>query len=258
MPQKTKNALAHFNLGFDALCPLAEQAAQKIKKPWNAPLAAILQAITTNPDLSPELEPNQVGPWLESWIGKYYTGFEQRPSQRSGCALSTKADPIIGEIIQVKLPELDEPRIRQIIDDHRLAMSAENILGHILEEYIADQLAPYGWHACWGYSIKKVDFVYSSGLLLQVKNRSNSENSSSGSVREGTKVLKWHRIAAQSGETRWDKFPELPQKPPAFSEEGFQTYVKALLTQNPGALVLEHAVSKFEPLPQGQNTWPTT
>jgi transcriptional regulator with XRE-family HTH domain len=67
------------------------------------------------------------------------------------------------------------------------------------EEYLAEKLLPYGWYCCWGETMKSVDFCTQNGDLLQVKNRSNSENSSSNKIRQGTAIIKWHRINASNG-----------------------------------------------------------
>jgi SinI restriction endonuclease len=117
-------------------------------------------------------------------------------------------------------------------------MSAENILGLLLEEYLAEILREYGWHCCWGEVIRHVDFCHESGALLQVKNRSNSENSSSLRVRLNQPIEKWHRVDANTGRYRWSKLNE-QCKIDRFSEDGFIDFVHQVLSQNPGALVIE-------------------
>jgi len=64
---------------------------------------------------------------------------------------------------------------------------------------LADNLIAYGWHCAWGETIRSVDFCSEDGQLLQIKNRSNSENSSSSRVREGTNIIKWFRVNALTG-----------------------------------------------------------
>jgi hypothetical protein len=42
-------------------------------------------------------------------------------------------------------------------------MSAENILGLILEEYLANNFKDEGWHCAWGDTVNSVDFVNENG-----------------------------------------------------------------------------------------------
>lgn len=82
---------------------------------------------------------------------------------------------------------------------HNLFMSAENIQGNLLEEYISEKIRPYGWIWCVGNVMKSIDFCSVSGdFLLQVKNKSNTENSSSGAIREGTTIKKWYRLGTET------------------------------------------------------------
>jgi hypothetical protein len=110
-------------------------------------------------------------------------------------------------------------------------MAAENVTGSLLEEYIASVMEPLGWVWCSGKMVKASDFIKFPSVqtgkphLLQVKNRSNSENSSSSAIRKGTTIDKWHRLEAETGVTRWDKFPD-PQGKKSLSEAKFQEFVK--------------------------------
>jgi len=93
-----------------------------------------------------------------------------------------------------------------MITAHRLAMSAENIIGNMLELFLFEELKANGWSAAWGSAISHVDFCSEEGKLLQVKNRDNSENSSSKTVRDDNNILFWYRSKSKSEETNW---PEL-------------------------------------------------
>jgi hypothetical protein len=117
-------------------------------------------------------------------------------------------------------------------------MAAENILGLLLEEYLAEKLLPYGWYCCWGETLKSVDFCTQNGDLLQVKNRSNSENSSSNKIREGTSIIKWHRINASNGTCYWDVLNERVGCT-ELSEQDFSSFVKRTITENPAAVYIE-------------------
>jgi len=110
---------------------------------------------------------------------------------------------------------------------HSKAMSAENCLGQLLEKYIDSVTCSSGWVWVAGDLIKAVDFILpenDSWKLLQIKNRSNSENSSSKAIRDGTKIEKWCRIKAENGMTYWDSVPE-SMKNLGLSEDNFRQFV---------------------------------
>jgi hypothetical protein len=73
---------------------------------------------------------------------------------------------------------------------------------------------------------------------MQVKNRSNSENSSSSQVRLGTKIEKWHWVDARTGKYMWQ---DLNNKYATnkFSEDDFRSFVILTIKKNPGALAIE-------------------
>ena len=116
-------------------------------------------------------------------------------------------------------------------------MAAENILGLVLEEYIHEKMIGRGWAGVWGNSIPAVDCCSSGGDLLQVKNRSNTENSSSNKIRAGTKIEKWFRVDARNGATKWPELTLLLGVDQGYlSEEGFISFASNLLERNPRAL----------------------
>ncbi|HCD9038648.1 TPA: SinI family restriction endonuclease, partial [Enterococcus faecium] len=57
-------------------------------------------------------------------------------------------------------------------------------------------LEPEGWIWCAGSVYRAVDFCYlgTSPILLQVKNKYNTESSSSSAIRVGTTIRKWNRL----------------------------------------------------------------
>jgi hypothetical protein len=127
--------------------------------------------------------------------------------------------------IAFDMAPIDTERIER---EHQLAMSAENCIGALLERYLDSVLRPKGWHWCCGNHVKAVDFVYNKNgtwLMLQIKNRDNSENSSSSSVRTGTTIEKWFRSKSRTGGTNWSSLPALMQGY-ELSEDGFIDYVR--------------------------------
>ncbi len=198
----------------------------------------ILTACYKNPGLSPNLKDNTPERLALSWLKKYNKGFENRISKRISKPPQTIADPIIDTIINSRLKGLTREHLEQIRYAHRLSMSAENILGLLLEEFLAEKLTHYGWYCCWGDVIRHVDFCNIDGSLLQVKNRSNSENSSSSRVRISQPIEKWHRVDAWTANYRWSYFNDKYEKD-SFSEANFIEFVQSILDQNSEALAVE-------------------
>jgi hypothetical protein len=198
----------------------------------------ILAACYRNPGLSPALKANKPEMLAQAWLKRYNNSYENRISKRTSQPPSTVADPIVDTIIKARLTDLTTEHLEQIKFAHRLSMSAENIQGLLLEEFLAEQLADYGWYCCWGESIRHVDFCHTDGSLLQVKNRSNSENSSSSRVRINQPIEKWYRVDAKTGRDQWFYFNE-KYKTDRFSEINFVIFVQQVLSHNPNALAVE-------------------
>ncbi len=175
---------------------------------------------------------------IKKWLLKYQGGFDGRASKRVSKPPGTVSDPIIEKIVGSRLGDLTDGDLAKIIFAHRLGMSAENILGLILEEYLAENLKEKGWYCAWGETVKSVDFVNEDGSLLQIKNRSNSENSSSSAVRDGTKIEKWYRIKAGRVEYMWFQLNKICGTD-NLSEDSFVDFVKKTMVSNPDCLAVE-------------------
>lgn len=76
--------------------------------------------------------------------------------------------------------------------------------------------------------IKPPDMAAGNWRLLQIKNRDNSENSSSSAIRIGTHIEKWHRTFSKKMGSNWAAFPEA-ELLKHLSEDGFRKYVKTYL-----------------------------
>ena len=140
-------------------------------------------------------------------------------------------DPIIlliaGRYFKVPSSEYDK-----FYEYHKQAMGVENVVGSYIEAYLDSQLQKLGWVWCAGSIVDKVDFFKIDGsqtLLLQVKSRSNTENSSSSTVRDGTSIKKWFRFYADTGETAWGQFPDKAAAK-MLSEEEFREFVTKILS----------------------------
>jgi len=238
---RLKNALA--NLGEDRSIALAKRVARDLNVKWEDGVGVVFNAIVKDP----ARVPGNIGGKNDSendaitkWLKKYQGGKDGRASQRISNISGTVPDPILEEIISAKIVRLAESDLGKIRDAHRLSMSAENILGLILEEYLATHLESHGWHCAWGETIKSVDFVHEDGRLLQIKNRSNSENSSSSAVRDGTEIKKWFRIKANRIEYMWESLNTFCGTD-TLSEESFVNFVQTTLKANPACLAVEES-----------------
>jgi hypothetical protein len=67
--------------------------------------------------------------------------------------------------------------------------------------------------------LRAIDFCNTDGsLLLQIKNKSNTENSSSSYIREGTTIEKWYRLGTKTRggiklpDYKWDILNDLVNK----------------------------------------------
>ncbi|MDD4915430.1 MAG: SinI family restriction endonuclease [Methylococcales bacterium] len=123
--------------------------------------------------------------------------------------------------------------LERVKKQHALSMGAENIVGNLLEHYLSSVLELHGWVWCAGSLVKAVDFVRpptnrTDWVLLQVKNRDNSENSSSSAIRIGTTIDKWHRTFWKKPGSNWATFPDAIARE-HLSEEGFRAFVKTYL-----------------------------
>jgi hypothetical protein len=132
------------------------------------------------------------------------------------------------------------PEQTQIIKlDHQRAMCAEGAVGKMLERYLDSKLRKGGWHWCCGSFVKAIDFVRlgddGEWDALQIKNRDNSENSSSSAIRAGTTIEIWFRTFSKTGESNWDDLPPL-MNGYGLSDEDFAEYVESYITQEMAAL----------------------
>lgn len=228
-------------LGAKSAIELAKEIAENEGIDWEEGAKFVFSVVATNP----ERAPGNIGgskdaerDVIRKWLRKYQGGFEGRPSKRVSNPPGTIADPIIEKIIGSRLGNLTDVELNNITFAHRLGMSAENILGLILEEYLSENLKGKGWYCAWGDTVSKVDFVNEDGSLLQIKNRSNSENSSSSSVRDGTQINKWFRIKADRIEYMWPELNEICGTV-NLSEDSFVGFVIDTIQSNPDCLAVE-------------------
>ncbi|MEG1398994.1 MAG: SinI family restriction endonuclease [Acinetobacter sp.] len=116
---------------------------------------------------------------------------------------------------------------------HKKFMLVENIAGIALEEYIATELKAYGWVWCSGNFIQGTDLIKKNidgeWEFLQIKSRSNTENSSSDKIRAlignraNIRIKDWYRLDVSQPEAhtlKWDQLNTIAGSQ-NLSDEGF-------------------------------------
>jgi len=167
------------------------------------------------------------------YIARQAVAFAQARQPRAPQPPTTIPDEVVS-LILVEYFDIAHKDVERIKREHALSMGAENLVGDLLERYLASVLEPNGWVWCSGAMVRAADFIKpplqrsGSWRLLQVKNRDNSENSSSSKIREGTSIEKWHRTFSRKACSNWSAFPDesLRQQ---LSESHFKDFVRDFL-----------------------------
>jgi len=155
--------------------------------------------------------------------------------------------------------DITSEEIDLAINSHDLLMSIENIQGHLLEAYIAENICKEPYNFMWleGEVVKAVDFglhIPASNAqpdkedyiyLLQIKNKYNTENSSSSVVRNVAvkKIEKWNRLSKKKQKGinvpvyNWNDLNKIienfTENSPNLSEEGYLLFLENVLRTNP-------------------------
>ncbi|MDU1911926.1 SinI family restriction endonuclease [Fusobacterium sp.] len=204
-------------------------------------------------DLFPNIRSNEIvdaSSYVNKWIEKLKKAMEKTyPSSKIASGVQTLPDPVINIMLKQKYINLSEDCLLGIQEAHNLCMNIENIQGELLEEFIARNIEEYGWIWCRGSIIRSVDFYHlNSNTLLQIKNKYNTENSSSITVRNGRTIEKWNRIGKPlNGENTFNwrelnnKINErkLSNNQPniELTEEKYETFIKMCIRNNPMLLI---------------------
>lgn len=224
-------------LGKKAATSVVMSHAELRELPWKGKIQAIWEACWDYPELRPEKgsvhddAPRAITRWLDSWS----TGWGNRSSVLKATPSKTKDDPMLMDIMMAIHADFTPKQLEEIRFAHRLMMAGENVTGAMLEEYLTQELAKVGWVCAWGQTLKYVDFVSERGELLQVKNRSNSENSSSSKVRSGTNIQHWYRMNANNQRMYWPELQEITGCA-TVTEEGFRAFARELMQKNPDVI----------------------
>lgn len=197
--------------------------------------AQICSFLSDNPE-SLSWRGNGVKPSVETEEGlqilcnRYFLSYKRSDFPSSS---GTIPDEIVSIVMREAYGYTAE-NLEQIKIQHQRSMNAENCVGALLERYLDSILRPHNWYWCCGSFVKAIDFIRKNDddtwYALQIKNRDNSENSSSMAIREGTSIQKWFRSFSRNRRTNWDNLPPLMQGF-SLSEIGFIDFVKKYLEQ---------------------------
>lgn len=213
-------------------------------------LNVIFDIAITNKELFPTIRlrksENTYAKYIEKWITGYVNAEKNPPSSCIAKPKSACNDPAVKKIVEIAT-KISEKEATEQEAHHNLFMSAENIQGTLLEEYIATEIRKFGWIWCKGNTLRAIDFYYKdkdNTIFLQIKNKNNTENSSSSAIRNGTNIEKWYRLATskQNGACiptyKWEKLNEIinshntTQDKCTLSEEGYIKFVSKVVDEN--------------------------
>jgi hypothetical protein len=217
------------NLAKKIAAPLISNAAEA---GLDDSFAHVVEFLSLNPEqlswrgkIRPSLA-TEVG--LRTLADKYFYGYRRSDFP---AVPRTVPDEMVSIMLQ-KAYGYSPARTAIVKLDHQRAMVAESSVGNLLERYLDSKLRIGGWHWCCGSFVKAIDFVRldndATWDALQIKNRDNSENSSSSKIRVGTNIQKWFRTFSATGATNWPNLPPLMQGY-GLSEDGFKNYVTGYL-----------------------------
>lgn len=190
--------------------------------------------------------------WLSHWISKFVRAWKTLPSQRVANPKGTVTDHAL---IKMVTPHANsEKEAEEWVRYHNLFMSAENIGGNLLEEYIAGKVEQYDWIWCRGKILTAVDFCNKSCTeFVQIKNKENTENSSGRGFRIDHGAPSWFRMHSEkkSGKivTRWPVLMEIIKRgakkyaddipDDLLNEEDYLQFIETVSSSNPQMITSE-------------------
>lgn len=190
--------------------------------------------------------------WLSRWISKFVRAWKTLPSQRVANPKGTVTDHAL---IKMVTPHANsEKEAEEWVRYHNLFMSAENIGGNLLEEYIAGKVEQYDWIWCRGKILTAVDFCNKSCTeFVQIKNKENTENSSGRGFRIDHGAPSWFRMHSEkkSGKivTRWPVLMEIIKRgakkyaddipDDLLNEEDYLQFIETVSSSNPQMITSE-------------------
>jgi len=212
---------------------VAEKEIKTLEQTLAKKFSGIIRFLSENPDYASGAK-GKNAPIIgsEEYIRAMAQGFSNSRQPKPPSAPTTVPDDVVGEILHFYF-DIPRNKLDDIKREHQLSMASENMVGNILEHYLASVLEEHGWIWCSGSMVKAVDFIKplpknEGWRMLQVKNRDNSENSSSSAIRNGTSIEKWHRTFSRKQGSNWENFPD-QDTCHLLSEEAFRVFVAEYL-----------------------------
>lgn len=213
---------------------IAREAMEKINPDLTEKYVGVIKFLAGNPEAASAMRGSSapaIG--TADYVRRQATAFAQAREPKAPKQPATVPDEMVS-VILVTYFGIAQSEVERVKREHLLSMGAENMVGDLLERYLATVMEPKGWIWCSGAMVKAVDFIKlpaSTGenwKLLQVKNRDNSENSSSSAIRNGTNIEKWHRTFSKKTGSNWEAFPDQTLRRD-LSEEAFKVFVRDYL-----------------------------
>lgn len=186
--------------------------------------------------------------YIQQWVSNYVKAMAKLPRYKIAKPKQSCSDPAINHLVKI-VSKANDAEINEQEKHHNLFMSAENVLGQLLEEYIASKIQDLGWYWCAGNVLRAIDFCHNEGGFLQIKNKSNSENSSSSAIRENTTIKKWYRLGSRKEKGKlipvfkWDLLNAIindclkdGQTACNMSEEDYRLFLTEVAKSNPNII----------------------
>ena len=186
--------------------------------------------------------------YIERWLKRYYKAHKKRPSLAHANPKGSAADPSLAVMVK-EAEAYSTEQIDLAIKHHNLFLAAENVQGSLLEEYISLKTENLGWIWAEGETMRACDFVRQNEgepfpRYVQIKNRDNTENSSSSAIREGTQIQKWNRLKTRKKKGvpyatfNWSELNKLMLVPEGaqMSEEDYESFLSKVARNNPNLL----------------------
>lgn len=212
----------------------AREAMAAINPPLADKYANLIKLLVMDPGVASKMQgQNAPDVGTEAYIRAQAASFSSSRVPKAPEPPATIPDEMVSFILKNYF-NVPEGNLERAKNEHLLSMGAENLVGELLERYLASIMEPLGWIWCSGSTVKAVDLIKPptspSGAwrLLQVKNRDNSENSSSAAIRNGTTIEKWFRTFSKKTGSNWGAFPAEEIRH-LVSEAGFKKFVKEYL-----------------------------
>ena len=212
---------------------LAREAIHRIDPSLEELFLTVIRFLILNPDSASSPRGRKVAVGTPEYIQAIAKAFTDGRLPKSPQAPSTVPDDMVSIVLEHYF-DVDHNDLDRIKTEHALSMGAENIVGDLLEQYLNSELEHRGWVWCSGSVVKAVDFLKpplkteDDWVALQVKNRDNSENSSSSAIRRNTTIKKWHRTFSRKVGSNWAAFPDEDARP-SLSEQHFRDFAIAYL-----------------------------